>query len=168
MTLIIFSVANHIQPLLTGIKCQTTRVPRKNPIKVGDTLQIYFRSRMKKSCKNCIQIEKGNCWSANANLLPCLKHSSYFGDAIVTDIHHHWKVWPENHRELTKGGYYALFGDMPEVALEKWAVADGFTGGLQEAHLWFMKTHKDQQWMFRDWDVVIFDPKWLNIFEANK
>jgi hypothetical protein len=25
------------------------------------------------------------------------------------------------------------------------------------AHKWFIGTHKDETWMFRDWDVVIFD-----------
>jgi hypothetical protein len=92
--------------------------------------------------------------------MPCDRWANYFGAAEVVDIQHHYKTWPEDHREHIDNGYYALFGDMPEIALEKWAKADGFSD-LQEAHRWFVKSSKDPMWMFRDWDVVVFEPRWV-------
>jgi hypothetical protein len=60
-----FSDSNHVPLILDGRKAQTTRRPRKNPIKVKDTLRVYFRSRMKKgTCLNCIS---KTCTKSNAN-----------------------------------------------------------------------------------------------------
>jgi len=168
MPILSFSIPEHIELLLDGRKVQTTRRPRKNPLKVGDLLYCYYKPRQKGSCRNCItpcqyNYERRQHFgysSMPTALKSCNIWNNYFGEAEIIDIQHHYRTWPDNHRDLVKGGYYVLFGDMPETTMMRWAEADGFAN-LQEAHKYFTKSTKSNQWMFWDWDVIIFEPSWV-------
>jgi hypothetical protein len=159
-----FTIPSHIPLILSGTKRQTTRAPRKNPLKLGDTLYCYYKPRQKKGCRNCIQIEKGNCWAVNVDMSPCTKHNNFFGEAKVTGILHLNNIMSINEHTLDyKTQTFKLterwiegFDRQPEKFMEAWAKADGFSS-LQEAHEYFTKSTKNSQWMSLPWDVIIFE-----------
>ncbi len=161
MPLMPFTEPSHIDKLLSGAKRQTTRQPRKKPLEVGDVLYCYYKPRQKPGCKNCI---RQPCAHENDIRRPFIKDCSewrnYFGEAEIVEIEHFWRVqhWPEVRGN--ESAYYSSFGTRPEKFMENWAKADGFAD-LQEAHKWFVKSTKNHQWMFQDYDVIFFRPRWL-------
>jgi len=169
MVLMPFSIPEHVPLLLDGRKVQTTRRPRKKPLKVGDVLHCYFKPRQKASCRNCITFCQYNYerrqhfgYSCMPTALrPCNIWSNYFGEAKIVEIEHFWKLehWPDNRDPVHT--YYSLLGNRREAHMEQWAKFDGFAN-LQEAHKWFVASSKNDAWMFDDWDVIAFEPQWVS------
>ena len=156
MPLLSFSDSKHVPLILDGRKAQTTRRPRKSPIKVKDTLRVYFRSRMKKgTCLNCIS---KTCTKSNANSDPknsledwgkdngCELWYNFFGTAKVTAV--------------TRVGRTTLTIDKwDDREKESWAIADGFTN-FDEADKWFKRIH-GPDWQAQEWDIIHFEGDWL-------
>jgi hypothetical protein len=144
-----FSDSNHVPLILDGRKAQTTRRPRKNPITVNDTLYVYFRSRMKPGCKNCIL---GECPASVQNQThtflgqDCTRHTNFFGTAKVT------AVVRVGRTTLTIDKWY-------DREKESWAIADGFKN-FAEADEWFKRIH-GPDWQAREWDIIYFEGNWL-------
>lgn len=150
MVMMSFSEPNHVPLILDGRKAQTTRKPRKNPIKVGDTLQLYYKSRMVKgTCDNCIEI--GDCSNGYhvTGFEGCNKWNNFFGTAKVTKIESFHELTNFDSNDLSK---YAL-------VLHDWAVKDGFKD-FQEADEWFTYVH-NPNWIMQDWDIIYFKGDWL-------
>ena len=165
-----FSEPQHVPLLLSGAKMQTTRQPRKRPLKVGEILHCWFKPRQKKSCKNCIVPQSKDAISCMKYGDFCANHSNFFGKAKVTGILH-FDNSKSNHVaadseyntympiiawECTLAG----FDRQPEAFMEAWARADGFAD-FKEAHKWFTKSTGNDQWMFLPFDVIIFKPGWV-------
>lgn len=148
MVLMSFSEPAHIQLLKNGKKKRTTRPARKIPVKVGDTLHCYFKSRMKKgTCKNCIDLEckrsekytyRHDCYGSRAS---CHDWTNFFGTAKSV------------HVRRTK------IINLTSVQREGWAITDGFAN-FKEADEWFTRVHGDE-WMWKDFDIIDFEPDWL-------
>jgi hypothetical protein len=150
--LLSFSEPKHVPLILDGRKAQTTRKPRKTPIKVNDTLYVYFRARMKKgTCLNCIS---KMCTKSNANSDPksledcngCEFWCNFFGEAKVTAVARVGKT------TLTIDKWY-------DREKESWAIADGFTN-FNEADEWFKRIH-GPDWQAQEWDIIHFKGSWL-------
>jgi hypothetical protein len=143
-----FSDSKHVPLILDGRKAQTTRRPRKNPIKVKDTLRVYFRVRMKPSCKNCISRTCINSvlTSQERPINDCLGHENKFGEAKVT------AVVRVGRTTLTIDKWY-------DHEKESWAIADGFTN-FDEADEWFKRIH-GPDWQAQEWDIIYFEGDWL-------
>lgn len=156
MVLLSFSDPKHVPMILDGRKKQTTRKPRKNPIKLYDRLDIYFRSREKKgTCYNCIS---KNCSCSNIRgkspikngLQICPLWTNFFGIAEVTRM------------VLVGKEYGNLFSSWSKESLEEWAVKDGFED-FSEANRWF--THVNgPDWMDMDWDIIFFEGLWSQLY----
>jgi len=170
MPLMSFSISAHIPLILSGAKKQTTRAPRKNPLKVGDKLYCYYKPRQKKGCKNCITTDACKIpilkryTQELRNFPPCDRHNNFFGIAKITGILHFNNIMSMNAHSLDyETRTFKLterwidgFDMQPETFMEAWAKADGFSS-LQEAHEYFMKATKNSQWMFLPWDVILFE-----------
>lgn len=141
MVLISFSEPSHVPLLFDGRKQQTTRLPRKRPIKVGDILHCYYKPRMKKSCENCLLSGNlgGNCLLTED--IACSDHNNFFGTAVV--------------KEMIR----TRFVDMSPEMKANWATVDGFKN-FAEADAWFTRTHGDE-WSWKEFDVIFFEPHWL-------
>ncbi len=153
MALLSFSEPAHVPLILDGRKRQTTRQERKNPIKVGDILQVYYKSRCLKSCGNCINPEcpyavQGDleCDYVKTGLkrFTCDQHTNFFGTARVTSVE---TIYPDQ---------------MTDEAREAWAKADGFDSWTKAA-LWFGAKYgkKFENWRVVPWVVIKFAPAWL-------
>lgn len=94
MPLMPFTIPTHIPLILSGAKRQTTRAPRKNPLKLGDKLYFYYKPRQKKGCKNCITTDACNIpipqrsTQELRNFPPCEHHNNFFWEAKVVGILH--------------------------------------------------------------------------------
>lgn len=144
MSIMPFSDPNHIKPLLDGRKRQTTRKPRKRPLKVGDTLYCWYRPRIKKTCDNCIN----NCPGLKRQFMGyagCEFHDNKFGTAIITAI--------------TTTKIYNLSSEEREL----WALNDGFNSYRQAAN-WF-EMHYGSNWEHIEWTIIRFDPDWIKPLE---
>lgn len=175
MTLMIYTERNHIIPMRSLQKVQTTRPRRKNPIKVGGLLQCYFASRMKKyTCFNCIsekclvQPFSDNLYKDSIANRAYIKETgchdpwtNFFGEAIVTEIVHSWN--PQNWLGDTEEEYYILtFDDILDEEpdwLEQWAVKDGFPQGFKQADEWFTRKY-GVDWKKNEMDIFYFEPQW--------
>ena len=148
MPLMSFSEKKHIELILSGEKAQTTRKPRKNPIKDGGILYCYFKPRMKKSCKNCIS---GTCKNSILNnhmewpVIDCMGHINKFGTAKVTCLKH------------VTGNARFKYWNIED--LDEWAKLDGFED-IQEADEWFTRVH-GPDWREQDWTIIYFEGDWL-------
>ncbi len=143
MALLSFSEPAHVRKILDGRKTQTTRQERKNPIKVGDTLQVYYKSRCSKSCGNCIKMcPQGLKRCSVYRNFGC--HRNFFGTATVTSVE---TIRPD---------------EMDAEAREAWAKADGFDSWTKAA-LWFGAEYgkKFENWRAVPWVVIKFAPDWL-------
>ena len=167
MPIMPFSIPEHIPLLLDGRKVQTTRQPRKKPLKVGDVLYCYYKPRQKKGCSNCISkackipIERRHVKDL-CNFPPCDKFDNYFGVAEITGIIHCNNILGMNSLPFEyylKGeNWIHGFDKFNTTDLLKWAKADGFAN-LDEADKWFGKSTR--LWKMLDWDVITFHPRWL-------
>ena len=153
MVLFSFSIPEHIGLIKSVKKSQTTRIPRmfrKNgapAYKVGDKAQLYYRSRMKASCDNCIL----NCGKV-PNINWCEQHTNFFGESEITKIiHYHDGDYKENGNEVWMG--YTM-AHMLEDDLDSWAVADGFID-FNNASDYFKTSHGDN-WVYLNWDVIVW------------
>lgn len=158
MPLLSFSIPQQIPLILSGEKPQTTRQPRKVPLKVGDVLYCYYKPRHAKNCDNCICYcdEDPGCVKG----VGCSYWHNYFGEAKVTRIEHYWlpNYWKWD--IPTNEYYFHRFGAQTESTMIKWAELDGFTS-LNDAHNYFTNSVKNPQWMFMDWDVITLKGEWL-------
>jgi hypothetical protein len=174
MPLISFSEPGHISKLLSGTKRQTTRPPRKNPLKVGDVLYCYYKSRIKKMCSNCISdhckipVERRSVKDL-CNFPPCDHHNNYFGEAKVIGILHCNNVLSMNGNRLCYAAriqgkefekWIEGFDCQSKSFMNDWAKADGFLD-YREAHEWFAQKYKSTSWMIVPWDIIIFKPLWI-------
>jgi hypothetical protein len=147
--LLSFSDPIHVPMIIDGRKAQTTRRPRKTPITVNDTLYVYFRSRMKSSCKNCIL---GECPASVQNQThtflgqDCTRHTNFFGKAKVTTVVRVGRT------TLSVDKWY-------DHEKEEWAIADGFKN-FAEADKWFKRIH-GSDWQAQEWDIIHFEGDWL-------
>ena len=133
--------------ILDGSKSQTTRKPRKDPIKAGDVLYSYFHLRMKSgTCLNCINMKCENYNPPQKHLAKtrCPEWFNYFGEADVIQVQH------------LEG--YNTFAHWSREALEAWAKADGFAS-FREADLWFSR-HYGENWDYEPWDIIHFKGRW--------
>jgi len=173
MVLFSFSIPEHIDLIKSAKKSQTTRIPRKSrkngapAYKVGDKVQLYYKSRMKASCANCIKIECDRRKYILPNDLKikwCKAHSNIFGESEIIEIRH-YDVGPyyENGFEFWMSNY---LGNLPEDEKKSWAVADGFSGGWKEANHWFAHNTQNNLWAFEPLDVIVWDKE--NIIERWK
>ncbi len=143
MVLLSFSEPAHVPLILDGRKRQTTRQERKNPIKVGDILQVYYKSRCAKTCLNCIKIcPQGLKRCSVYRNFGC--HRNFFGTALVTSVE---TIFPHL---------------MTDEEREAWAKADGFDSWTKAA-LWFGAKYgkKFENWRVVPWVVIKFAPAWL-------
>lgn len=146
MVLLSFSEQSHVKKILDGRKRQTTRLPRKYPIKEGDFAQLYFMSRMKRgNCRGCIT----NC--SISKISDCLDYDcqdwdNFFGNAKITSVE------------------TINFSKMDAEALEEWAQADGFDS-WQSAAIWFTETYSKKlpNWRKADWVVIKWNPQWMKV-----
>lgn len=149
MVLLSFSEPDHVKKILDGRKKQTTRQERKNPVKVGDVLQVYYKSRCAKTCLNCIY---GKCMYAVQGdsdytyAAKCDQHSNFFGTARVTSVE------------------TICFDQMTAEQLDAWALADGFDS-WGSAYEWF-EAHYSKKfgvWSWKEvpWVVIHFEGDWL-------
>ncbi len=141
MVLMSFSEEKHVPKLKRGEKDQTTRLQRKNPVKVGHTLQCYYRGREKKSCNNCLG--RDACTKVNyVDGKGCEYHNNFFGLATVK------AVIPIKQALATMGK-------------EEFARKDGF-GSWEEADAWFMRNSTvGPYWDTLPYVVIQFEPHWL-------
>lgn len=154
MVLLSFSEEKHVPLILNGRKRQTTRQKWKNPVTPGDRLQVYYKSRVSKTCLNCIV---NNCqYSATGNSvdipgIKCTDHTNFFGEAVVTSVE------------------TVCFDQMTSEQREAWAIADGFDSWI-DAALWFTRNYSKKfgvwSWKEVPWTVIKFEPEWLKVKEA--
>lgn len=145
MPLMSFSTPELVVMLRNGKKPQTTRVPRKNAIKEGDILYCYYRSRMAKSCKNCISMDCETSVLGDEEALSghtCSMHTNFIGIATVIQILESVKFCEES-----------------QDFKETWAVLDGFAN-FEAADKWFTKNH-GPGWQNMPLDVISFEGHWL-------
>lgn len=149
-----------------GIKSQTTRIPRKphkngSPAyKIGDKVQLYFHSRSKKSCNNCIKDTfENHCGSYDLfGVYPeaetCCEHTNCFGESEIIEIKHYDVGQSyQNGNELWTGCYLGTcFKDEKEM----WAQQDGFDS-WSAALIYFSKSTEDEFWMFKPLDIIVWD-----------
>lgn len=161
MSLMPFTEPEHVLMLLEGTKQQTTRLPRKRPIKIGETLYCYYKPRRPKSCENCTNYNHEDRGCVEGVL--CSYWNKYFGEATVTRIWHHYdrQSWKEEGLFEHYGVRFCeLFTDEEgKSILERWAERDGFIS-FKHANMWFIE-HHGTDWMHKDLDVITFEPKWL-------
>lgn len=172
MPLMPFKISSHILPILSGAKKQTTRAPRKNPLKLGDKLYCYYKPRQKKGCRNCITTDACKIPISKRftqelrNFPPCDHYNNFFGEAKITGILHLNNIMAMNEHTLDyetqifklSERWIEGFDKQSEKFMEAWAKADGFSN-LQEANEYFTKSTKNSQWMFKTWDVILFEFK---------
>ncbi len=159
MVLFSFSVPQHIPLILSGRKAQTTRIPRKprangkKPYGVGEKVQLYYRSRQKKGCSNCIIRDYINRDMLVGDAHLCESHLNFFGESVITEIDHYWTLPID-----TDFGYEfwmdSTLGFLPDDEKDLWAKLDGFPDGFSQAHEFFYGETGDANWMFKDLDVI--------------
>jgi hypothetical protein len=145
MALMIFSDPKHVGLIWAGIKDHTTRLPRKRPIKEGELLHCYYRSRMKKTCANCVNQDCEFSVIGGEDFIPgtkCSNHTSYIGVATVDRIR--------------KG---IQFQNFTEEEKEKWAIRDGFKD-FADANEWFVKNH-GKDWQAVPLEIIEFEGRWM-------
>jgi len=160
MVLFSFSIPSHIDLIKSAKKSQTTRIPRKSrkngapAYKVGNKVQLYYRSRMKGNCDNCIVTPQPSpCIFWHAEMIDCPYHKNFFGESEIIEIRH-YDVGPyyENGHEFWMGMF---LGSLPVDERESWAIADGFKN-WKEAYLWFVNSTKSNIWDYRALDVIVW------------
>jgi hypothetical protein len=137
MPIMSFSIPDQVLKLLDGRKQQTTRLNRKRPLKIGDTLYCYYKPRMKQSCINCINYsdEDLGCIS----YVGCSYWDNYFGEAEIIQLRS-----------------FSLY----KYSMEEWSDADGFDN-IDRAMDWLEKTHPEWEIHMDDFMVITFKSKWL-------
>ena len=160
MVLISFSILDHINKIKTGLKSQTTRIPRKMrsngkpAYSVGEKVQLYYKPRMKDSCDNCIvtpQPDPCNFW--HAEMIDCPWHKNFFGESEIVDIiHYHSGDYQERHHEVWTGYTLAHADDEDK---ESWAIADGFIN-FDAASDYFYKSTSNPNWADQNLDVIVW------------
>ena len=153
MVLISFSIPEHIALIKSGKKSQTTRIPRKqkSAFVIGSQVHLYYRSRIKASCDNCL--EKRAIRDCITGFM-CDAHTNFFGKTWIKEIiHYHNSNYKENGNEVWIGH---TLRDADAGDKETWAHTDGFDS-YRLADEYFSISTKDPQWDLRDLDVIIWD-----------
>ncbi|KCZ71616.1 hypothetical protein ANME2D_02351 [Candidatus Methanoperedens nitroreducens] len=164
MPLMPFSIDFQVPLILDGRKRQTTRLPRKTPLKVEDILYCYYKPRQKKSCSNCLVPHGKKCLFLEEHPYlydvaggGCASYTHFFGKAEITSIikaRH-----SDNIPEYEIANYEPLMWKWSDGALNDWAVADGFNS-FEEADTWFSKSW-GPAWKELEWDIITFEPDWV-------
>lgn len=95
------------EPILLGTKCQTVRMQRKRPPRVGERLQLYVGMRTKQCRK----------------IMP---------DPICTDVRLILITVEADHADLIAAISFDGVGILSGDAIERFAVADGFSASDHE------------------------------------
>jgi hypothetical protein len=149
-----------IDLIKTGEKTQTTRVPRKlkkngePAYKIGDKVQLYYKSRMRNKCENCIVVSPPNpCGLYNDDIIDyCFHYTNFFGESEIIDIiHYHHSDYKEQYHEVWMGYTLALAG---KEDMDAWAIADGFPNGYIQAHDFFKSINPN--WADQNLDVIVW------------
>ena len=151
MVLVGFTENMHVLPIIEGKKAQTTRIIKKRKYHTGDTLHLYFKSRMKKSCKNCIRKDCPRSVYCGSYLMGGLcdaeigfhHHNNFFGKARVNFLGTH----PEG------------LENWSIAEKETWAVLDGFKN-FEDANKWFTEKYGGE-WQKQPIYVIGFRGSWL-------
>ncbi len=160
MVLFSFSIASMIDKIKEGSKRQTTRIPRKArsngklAYAVGDKAQLYYRSRMARTCDNCIVTPQPNpCNHFHSEMIDCPYHNNFFGESEIIEIRHYNgnHNYAENGDEIWVDIYLA---DEPMSDKDSWAKADGFES-WKDALQWFGQTNPI--WAIMPLDVITWD-----------
>lgn len=141
MVLMSFSDPAHITKLKKGSKTSTIRLIRKNPVKPGQTLQCYYRSRQKKTCGNCIDYD--GCTKVNfVEGAGCEYHNNFFGEAGVIDV-------------------TPIKEALATMDKEELAKMDGFDS-WEDMDQWFISNAGfGPYWDTQPYVVIQFEPDWL-------
>lgn len=148
------SFSAFVEQLKDGSKRQTTRHPRKYPLKVDDKLKCYYKQRAKKSCDNCLNYsEFDKCCVGGRG---CLYHFNFFGYATITELINADTI------RASDSGFTSdyIFDYMTYDDRVKWAVDDGFVS-FKEADKWFIKNY-GSNWMKKEWEIITFSPWWVD------
>lgn len=174
MTLFSFSIPEHVPLILSGTKAQTTRIPRKprkngaKPYSVGELAQLYYRSRQKASCHNCILIDTPNCRQHRGFDNYCKYHSNFFGESVITTIIHYTNQMLPGMLRTSQDGHemwMPTFDKLDCGEQVSWAIADGFSS-FAEADEWFStveyiengkKCTYGKDWIKKDWDCILWN-----------
>jgi hypothetical protein len=144
MSVVSFSEPSHVSKIIEGRKRQTTRKPRINPLKPGEKIQLYYKPRMKKCCRNCISNECVYAAQGTSDYIyetSCSRHDNFFGTAKIIKV-----------EDID-------FFLLSPAALEVWAVADGFESWVQ-ADKWFIE-HYGPKWTSLPFVVITWEPTWF-------
>ena len=166
MVLFSFSIPEHIDLIKSAKKSQTTRIPRKSrkdgapAYKVGDKAQLYYRSRQKKSCTNCLKFDPSLKFDPIMCDIDetvfedcCTNHTNFFGESEIIEIRHYdVGHYYEDGHEFWMGMF---LGSLPADERESWAIADGFKN-WKESYLWFVNSTKSNIWEYRALDVIVW------------
>lgn len=140
MVLMSFSEEQHVLKLKMGEKDLTTRFLRKTPVKVGQTLQCYYRSREKKSCSNCIVDNCAGRGQVVDNV--CSHHTNFFGSATVKAV-------------------LPIKEALVAIGKEEFSRRDGFDS-WEEADKWFGRNSSaGHNWTTLPYVVIQFEPHWI-------
>jgi len=147
------SFSEFVNQLKDGSKRQTTRHPRRYPLKVGDFLKCFYKQRAKKTCNNCLnysQFDKG-C----VGKIKCSYHFNLFGYATITEL-----INAQTIRDSDSGftSQY-IFDYMTSDDREQWAIDDGFDS-FEQADKWFIGKY-GYSWMKMEWEIIKFNPWWV-------
>ncbi len=167
MVLFSFSNPRHISLIMLGIKHQTTRVPRKprkngaKPYSVGEKVQLYYRSRSKATCNNCIEdtYERRCGFYRDFGVYPeiemCCEHSNFFGESVITSIIHYTNQMLKGMQRTSMDGkeiWLPTFDKLDAGERESWAIADGFTDFSEASS--FFELYYGNEWIKLDWDCI--------------
>jgi hypothetical protein len=154
MVLLSFSVPEHVALIMDGRKRQTTRIERKNPIKVGDTLQVYYKSRIPKyRCDGCIDSE---CLQSEYNS-PKMEYDD--PTKKQRTVSEHCDDWCNVFGTATVTSVTTLSKEIMDTSFLEWAQKDGFAT-RQETFEWFSKQYGDD-WLNKNFVVIKFKGDWL-------
>lgn len=169
MVLFSFSVPRMIPLIFSGQKSQTTRQPRKirangkKPYSVGEKMQLYYRSRQKSRCSNCISSKCTITFERRihkdlSNFPPCDYWSNFFGEAVITSLIHYTNQMLPGMLRTSEDGSEMWMSSIDEVDCGEqiaWATADGF-GSFDEADDFFAKQY-GTDWAKKDWDCILWN-----------
>ena len=148
------SFSEFVTQLKNGTKRQTTRRPRRYPLKVGDILKCYYKQRAKKTCDNCLNYSPMD--KSCVDNVGCSFHFNLFGPATITELINADTI------RANDSGFTSeyIFDYMTGDDRDKWAVEDGFDS-FKRADEWFTEKN-GPGWMKKEWEIIKFNPWWVD------
>lgn len=147
------SFSEFICQLKDGTKRQTTRRPRRYPLKVGDKLKCFYKQRAKKTCDNCLNYSQFD--KSCVENIGCSFHFNLFGYATITEL-----INAQIIRDSDSGFTSPyIFDYMTSDDRIQWAIDDGFDS-FKKADEWFTEKY-GSNWMKMEWEIIKFNPWWI-------